>query len=65
MLTKEQKKMSDTLLINHAGLVLEVEQQKDQNQLDAIIVRVEERLEQIKDSLLFNKHVLNVVVMGK
>ena len=37
------EKMSDTLPISLANRVREVEQQKDQNQLDVIIVRVEER----------------------
>ena len=43
MLIQVLKKMSDTLPISLANRVREVEQQKDQNQLDVIIVRVEER----------------------
>ena len=41
-------------------LALEVAQRKGQNLLDVTIVQEEERLELIKDFLLFNKLALNV-----
>ena len=52
------------LSTQHTNLVPrapEVVLQKVQNQLDVIIVRVEEKFELIRDFLLYNKLVLNVV----
>ena len=57
--------MLSTQLINHAHLVLAVVQQEVLSLLNVIIVLVEEKLEQTKDFLLFNKHVLNVAAMVK
>ena len=65
MLLKVLKKMLSTQLINHVHLVLVVVQQKVLNLLNVIIVLEEEKLEQIKGFLQFNKHVLSVAAMVK
>ena len=57
--------MLSTRPINHAHLVQAVALQKALNLLDVIIALEEEKLEPTKDFLLFNKHVLSVVVMGR
>ena len=54
------KKMLSTQLTKLVHLVLEVVQRKGQSLLDVIIALEEERLELIKDFLLFNKLALNV-----
>ena len=65
MLSKVLRKTLSTQLINHAYLVPAVVQQKVLNLLNVITALGEEKLEQTKVFLQFNKHVHSVAAMVK
>ena len=65
MPSKVLKKMLNTQPINHACLVLVVALQKVLNLLNVNTALGEEKLEQTKVFLQFNKHVHSVVAMVK